>query len=70
MDMNEVRELMRLNGWTQVELAKKLDMSEAGVSRWLSGEREPAGPARILMRQWLESARAAPRTRRKEAVAS
>lgn len=53
----EIQELLDLMGWQQKQLAAALDLSTAVVCRWLAGERKPGGPACILMRQLLESAR-------------
>jgi transcriptional regulator with XRE-family HTH domain len=57
MKRAELVELLKLTGWSQAELGRRLELSNAAVSRWLTGERSPTGPARILMRQWLDSAR-------------
>ena len=35
------RHLLEKRGWNQKEAAEKLGVSQANVSRWLSGEREP-----------------------------
>lgn len=53
----EIEDLLKLKGWTQAELGRQLGMSEAAVSRWLTGEREPKTPVKILLRQWLSQAR-------------
>ena len=57
MTKKEIVELMRLKGWSQADLAEQMDTAESAVSRWISGISPPAGPARILMREWLERAR-------------
>lgn len=57
MTVQDIRDLLELKGWTQVELARRLQLHEAAVSRWLSGVCAPTGPAKILMRQWLNEAR-------------
>jgi DNA-binding transcriptional regulator YiaG len=57
MSTEEIRELMKLKGWTNTKLAAALDMSENGVKRWFVGDRHPSGPASILMRMWLDEAR-------------
>lgn len=57
MSLKEILELMKLKGWSQAELARQLDLSEAAVSRWFKGEHCPTGPGRILMRIWLEEAK-------------
>ena len=59
MTVKDIRELMRLMCWTQAELARQLDVTDGAVTRWMSGEHPPMGPARILMREWLDRARAA-----------
>jgi hypothetical protein len=33
-------------------------VTEGAVTRWLNGKIEPMGPARVLMREWLDRARA------------
>lgn len=58
MKLADIKELMKRKGWSQAELARQLDLSEAAISRWFSQEQNPTGPARILMRQWLDQARA------------
>lgn len=57
---SEIRELMRLKGWSQAELGRQLAAHESTVSLWLSGQRNPRGIACKLMRQWLEEARKEP----------
>lgn len=57
MTIAEIEELLRLREWSQAELGRQLGMSEAAVSRWLTGERDPKTPVKILMRQWLIDAR-------------
>lgn len=59
MKRAEILELLKLRRWSQAELARQLHLSEAAVSRWLSGDsagRTPGGPATMLMRQWLAEA--------------
>lgn len=60
----EIQELMELKSWTRVDLAHALELkSENTIYRWLSGDPEVPGPARILMRQWLDEARAEAKTK-------
>lgn len=56
MSPSEIERLLEVLGWNQKQLAAALDISNAVVSRWLSGERKPGGPACILMRQFLDAA--------------
>jgi DNA-binding transcriptional regulator YiaG len=53
----EIQELLKLKGWSQVELSRRLDMSESTVCLWLSGRRHPIGAASTLMNMWLAGAR-------------
>ncbi len=64
MKPEEIQELMQLMGWTKTKLAAELDLSENAIHRWIEGDRNPSGPAVILMRLWLEAAR-----KKREAVA-
>jgi transcriptional regulator with XRE-family HTH domain len=59
VSVKEIRELLRLRGWSQAELARQLGLDPSAVCLWLSSDRKqmPRGPASILMRQWLEAAR-------------
>lgn len=56
MTASDIKRLMKLKGWNQAELARKLELTEGSITRWLTGEHPPRGPARILMRQWLDEA--------------
>jgi DNA-binding transcriptional regulator YiaG len=58
MSIEDIRELMALKGWRATHLAAALDLTETTVYRWLMGLGVPKGPARVLMRLWLEEARA------------
>lgn len=57
MKTDELRELMRLKGWSKTKLAAEMELTENAVHRWLSGERDPSGPAIVLVRLWLKEAR-------------
>lgn len=57
MNKAEIIELLKVKGWTQAELSRQLDISEATISRWIEGTRQPLGPARVLIRIWLNEAR-------------
>ena len=57
MSRNDILELLDLKGWSQAQLARELGLHESSISLWLSGERNPMGPAKILMRQWLDQER-------------
>lgn len=58
MKPSEIVELMKLKGWSRTRLAAELDLTENAVYRWLDRSRGVSGPASILMRMWLEEARA------------
>lgn len=58
MTPEEIRKLMELKGWSQAEFARQAHVSESAISRWLSGESVPTALARVLLRQWLDDARA------------
>lgn len=38
---NSIRELRRDKGWTQLDLAERVGVSDATVSRWESGKQSP-----------------------------
>lgn len=41
---------------SQAELAKRVGVNQATISRWETGEDEPSGPAAILLTQIAEQA--------------
>lgn len=57
MTPDEIRELMRLKGWSGMRLAINLDVTQNTVYRWLGGNHEASGPAAVLMRLWLNEAK-------------
>lgn len=62
----EMTELMHLKGWkNRAALAAQLRLTENAVQRWFMTGHAPDGPASILMRLWLDDARAAAKMRRK-----
>ena len=46
--------LLKKRGWNQKEAAERLGVSQANISRWLSGEREPGLTALIQIAYGLE----------------
>ncbi len=66
MSKEEIQELMDLKGWSKTQLAAALDVTENIVYRWFSGDRVPGGPATVLMRLWLNEARASKSKRVKQ----
>ena len=46
----QVATLLRLTGWTQTDLAASLGVSQASVSKWLSGAAPMRGPFWWVMR--------------------
>jgi len=62
MTADEILELLELrygsrDGAAVAKLAADLEMTSAGIQRWLAENRTPRGPASILMREWLNRAR-------------
>lgn len=49
-----LRSALRAKDWTQLKLAKELQVSRATVSRWLSGERVPDRAHMAALRGLLE----------------
>lgn len=45
-----LRTLLGERGWSQVELAERLGTSQATISRWLAGDREPRGKSMEAIR--------------------
>lgn len=41
MNAKELKDLMEQEGWSQKTLARKLEVSQATVSGWMSGSRIP-----------------------------
>jgi transcriptional regulator with XRE-family HTH domain len=60
MNSIDIAELMRLRNWSQADLARELGMSEATISRWLSGSRQPTSGTAILLQTWLSAAKDEP----------
>jgi DNA-binding transcriptional regulator YiaG len=58
MTKMELDELMALNGWSKTRLAAELHLTEAAVYKWFRMDGVPDGPTSILLRIWLEDARA------------
>jgi hypothetical protein len=54
---DDIIELMQLKSWNMAMLAGAIEVKEAEVRAWVAGTAQPSGPARILMRQWLDKAR-------------
>ena len=50
---NNIRRRLRINGITQKELTKELHVTEATVSRWVTGERQPSVYALYRMARFL-----------------
>jgi transcriptional regulator with XRE-family HTH domain len=57
--LEEVSELLAIKGWSRAKLAEELGVSVNWIDRWFMRDRnrEPSGPACLLMRQWLADAR-------------
>ena len=57
MTCAEIQELMDLKGWSKMDLAAALKITENAVYKWFTQGHGPKGPASILMEQWLAEAR-------------
>lgn len=57
MPVSDIEELMRLRRWSEAKLAAELDVHQTTVHYWRSGRNLPSGPAKILMRIWLDESR-------------
>jgi len=66
----DLLELLKLRGWSQARLARELHTEPSTVSRWASGKVPMSGATEILLRQWLEAARAKARRRREKQAVS
>jgi putative transcriptional regulator len=42
MERRTIRELRRLAGWSQIELAAKIGVSKMSISHWETGRNEPS----------------------------
>lgn len=61
MTRKDILELLRLKKWSQGRLARELDTETSTVGRWIKGATSPNGGTRLILRQWLEEARASKR---------
>ena len=57
ISLDEITELMGLRGWSKARLAAELDLTQNAIDRWFLEDRQPSGPAAILMRLWLDASR-------------
>jgi DNA-binding transcriptional regulator YiaG len=58
----ELKELLDLKGWLQLDLAREIDVSEATVSNWMKGIFSPPTATAMFLKQMLVEARAAKAT--------
>jgi DNA-binding transcriptional regulator YiaG len=56
MTGNEIAALRRQLGLTQEELAERVGVNRTAVSLWESGDRNPSGPAQMLLGQLASQA--------------
>ncbi|WP_369990000.1 NadS family protein [Pseudomonas xanthosomatis] len=50
VDALQVREIRKATGLSQVRFAEMIDVQVATLRNWEQGRREPAGPAKALLR--------------------
>jgi transcriptional regulator with XRE-family HTH domain len=50
-----VKQIRKLRGWTQGQLASALGVKQATISRWETGLDEPSGPAMVVLKQMVLS---------------
>lgn len=55
MSPKQLREVLRVAGWTQLQLATALDLNERTVRRYVSGEL-PLPKVTVLAIRWLQEA--------------
>lgn len=58
MKKEEIQALMDLKGWTKMDLAHELHITENAVHKWFKAGEAPKGPVSILLREWLDRSRA------------
>ena len=58
MTPKEIVELMDLKGWSQAKLASKMQVTDGALTKWLTGVNPLPGPVVVLLREWLDAARA------------
>ena len=56
-ERSEIVELLDLQGWSQGELARRLQVESSTVGRWINGATVPSGATQMLLRLWLDEAR-------------
>lgn len=57
MNVDEIRELLNLRGWSKTELAARMKVTENTVHKWFAAGHAPEGPASVLLGEWLARAR-------------
>lgn len=56
MKKEEIQALMDLKGWSKMDLAHELHITENAVHKWFKAGEAPNGPTSILLREWLARA--------------
>jgi len=53
-----VRAILDITGWSQAELARRLDIDAATITNWLKGKTSPDGTARYAINDVFRRAQA------------
>lgn len=53
----EVEQILKITGWSQAELSRRIDVAKATVTNWLSGKTAPDGTARYTIADVLRRAK-------------
>jgi DNA-binding transcriptional regulator YiaG len=56
IDKDIIKATRERYGWSQQQLADYLGLNRSNVSRMENGESEPSGPAKKLLRPWIDDA--------------
>jgi len=56
--VHNLRHLLHATGWSQVELARRLEIDKSTITYWLQEKRKPDGTARYAIADMLRRAKA------------
>lgn len=49
MTAAEFKTALAILGWSQAEAARRLEVTQGAVSRWISGKRKIPGPVKVIL---------------------